>query len=70
MILPPEPYVDESGVVHDNLEVRRSDRNKKLLQIETGRKYDAPVDVKPCRYTYEETDEPIELSDPTNEEYV
>lgn len=27
-----------------------------LLQVETGLKYSDPVDVIPCRYTYEETD--------------
>ena len=37
-----------------------SDKNVLLLQVETGIKYSDPVDVVPCRYTYEETDEPIE----------
>ena len=36
-----------------------SDRNMKILQVETGIAYDDAVDVIPCRYTYEETDEPI-----------
>jgi hypothetical protein len=34
-----------------------SDRGVMLLQVETGIKYSDPVDVVPCRYTYEETDE-------------
>lgn len=37
-----------------------SDRNVKIRQIETGVIYDDAVDVLPCRYTYEETNEPIE----------
>ena len=34
-----------------------SDANYMLLQVETGLKYADPVDVMPCRYTYEETNE-------------
>jgi hypothetical protein len=37
-----------------------SDAGFMLLQVETGIKYADPVDVVPCRYTYEETDELIE----------
>lgn len=37
-----------------------SDAGFMLLQIETGIKYSDPVDVVPCRYTYEETNELIE----------
>lgn len=37
-----------------------SDAGVLLLQVETGIKYADPVDLVPCRYTYEETDEPIE----------
>lgn len=44
-----------------------SDLNLKIRQIETGIIYDDAVDVLPCRYTYEETDEPIDLpDDPTS----
>ena len=32
----------------------------KIRQMETGIVYDDAVDVMPCRYSYEETDEPIE----------
>lgn len=32
----------------------------KIRQIETGTLYDDAVDVLPCKYTYEETDEPID----------
>ena len=31
-----------------------------LLQVETGIKYSDPIDVYPCGYTYEETDELID----------
>lgn len=37
-----------------------SDAGFMLLQVETGIKYADPVDVVPCRYTYEETNELIE----------
>lgn len=40
-----------------------SDLNLKILQIETGIVYNDAIDVVPCRYTYEETDEPIDLPD-------
>lgn len=44
-----------------------SDLNLRIRQIETGVVYDDAVDVVPCRYTYEETDEPIDLpDDPTS----
>lgn len=41
-------------------ERRSSSRNMKLRQIETGNIYEDAIDVIPCRYTYEETDIPIE----------
>jgi hypothetical protein len=44
-----------------------SDKGVMLLQVETGMKYSDPVDVVPCRYTYEETDELVESSE-TGEE--
>ena len=37
-----------------------SDAGFILLQIETGMKYADPIDIFPCPYTYEETDELIE----------
>lgn len=42
-----------------------SDAGMMMRQIETGRLYEDAVDRIPCRYTYEETDEPI----PVVEEY-
>ena len=35
-----------------------SDQYVKIRQIETGALYDDAVDIYPCPYTYEETDEP------------
>lgn len=37
-----------------------SDKGVMLLQVETGMMYADPVDVVPCRYTYEETEEFVE----------
>lgn len=34
-----------------------------LLQVEIGMKYSDSVSVVPYRYTYEETDEPIEVEE-------
>lgn len=34
-----------------------SDSNFMLLQKETGIKYSEAIDVVPCKYTYEETEE-------------
>jgi transcriptional regulator of NAD metabolism len=40
-----------------------SDSNKIIRQIETGREYSSAVDIIPCRYTYVETDKPIEKNE-------
>lgn len=40
-----------------------SDAGFMLLQVETGIKYADPIDVVPCRYTYEETDELIGIEE-------
>lgn len=45
-----------------------SDAGFMLLQNETGAKYSDPIDVVPCRYTYTETNEPIEGGDENPEE--
>lgn len=44
-------------------ERRYSDIGMKLRQVETGILYDDAVDVIPCRYTYEETDVPVEAEE-------
>ena len=47
--------------LHDGTLIKHySDKGVMLLQVETGMKYADPVDLVPCRYTYEETDELIE----------
>lgn len=45
-----------------------SDSGFLLLQKETGAKYSEPIDIVPCPYTYEETDEPIEVEEEASEE--
>lgn len=40
-----------------------SDEGRILLQVETGEKYSEPIDIVPCPYTYEETDEFIEVEE-------
>lgn len=37
-----------------------SDTGMMILQVETGIEYEEAVDIVPCRYTYIETDKPIE----------
>ena len=56
------PFVDEQGVVHENLIRHYTDdpEHKTLLQVETGVEYDDAVDLYPCAFTYEEIDKPIE----------
>ena len=38
-----------------------SDNGLYILQNETGEEYSEAIDVIPCRYTYTETDKPIEI---------
>lgn len=40
-----------------------SDIGMKIKQIETGIVYENAIDVVPCRYNYEETNEPIEIEE-------
>lgn len=46
--------------INDRLIRHYSDKDCYILQNETGIKYSEAVDVIPCRYTYTETDKPIE----------
>lgn len=55
------PYIDENEVKHGNLIRHYSDDNKTILQVETGIEYDEAIDVYPCRYTYKETKNPLEV---------
>ena len=56
--------VDESVLIR-----HFSDIGMKIRQLETGVIYDDAIDVVPCRYTYEETDTPIDII-PQEEEAV
>lgn len=62
MIIKEQPYIDENGTKHKNLVKHYSDQGMYIRQVETGTEYSEAVDVIPCRYTYEETDKPIEES--------
>lgn len=50
-----EEFIEDGARVH-----HYSDQLLKIKQVETNIIYDDAVDVVPCRYTYEETDIPIE----------
>lgn len=63
MIVKEQPYVDENGAVHENLVKHYSDEGVYIRQVETGAEYSEAVDVIPCKYTYKETDKPIEETD-------
>ena len=43
-----------------NAERRYSDKNVKLRKIEDGTLWNDAVDIIPCRFTYEETETPID----------
>lgn len=45
-----------------------SDAGMLMLQVETGFKYSEAVDLVPCKYTYVETEEPIETDEENKEE--
>ena len=46
-----------------------SDEGKYIQQVETGIKYSEAIDILPSKYTYIETDEPIEVVDYGNQDY-
>lgn len=46
--------------IKDKLVRHYSDRGMYIRQVETGLEYEEAIDVIPCKYTYEETDEKIE----------
>lgn len=55
-------------IISDTLIKHYSDAGFLIRQIETGILYGEAVDLRPCRYTYEETDEkPYEPEDEDGE---
>lgn len=63
------PYVDEHGVENEKLVQHKSDDDKRIIQLETGRIYDEAIDLYPSKYTYAEVMEPdgsIEAVDNAN----
>lgn len=51
----------KTELLKDGILIRHySDSGMKLLQVETGIVYDETIDIVPCRYTYEETEKPVE----------
>lgn len=59
MVVSEYPYIDDNGNAREELIKHCSDEGFMIKQVETGLMYSEAVDVYPCRYTYEETDEPI-----------
>lgn len=56
--------IEDLGMV----ERRYSDNGVKLRQIETETLWNDAINVKPCRFSYEETDMPIDDVELTDEE--
>lgn len=63
MIRSEYPVIMEDGSENYGLIKHYSDSGRMIKQIETGGIYGEAVDLYPCRYTYEETGEPEELTD-------
>ena len=52
----------KTELLKDGILIRHySDQNMKILQVETGIIYDEAIDTVPCKYTYEETGECLEM---------
>lgn len=60
------PFIDDNGNIREKLERHYAEDENgvkyKVKQIETGRVYDEAVDLIPCKYTYEVTNEPVETT--------
>lgn len=67
MIQEQYPFIDEQGQAHNELIKHYSDDCKMIIQTETGIEYDEAIDVVPCRYTYEESDNFIIAEDVAEE---
>lgn len=55
-------YIENGERIH-----HYSDEGYKIRQIETDIIYDDAIDVLPCKWTYEETDIPIEKEEPEDD---
>lgn len=55
-------------IISDTLIKHYSDEGFLIRQIETGILYGEAVDLRPCRYTYEETDIPENPEEDEEEE--
>ena len=60
MICKQIPVIDISGRECFDLIRHYSDKGMYIIQKETGLKFIEAIDTLPCRYTYKETDQPIE----------
>lgn len=54
--------------ISETLVKHYSDSGFLIRQVETGILYGEAIDLRPCRYTYEETDEPIDKPEEEEEE--
>ena len=68
MICKQIPVIDISGRECFDLIRHYSDKGMYILQKETGLEFEDAVDTLPCKYTYEETDKPIEQVEDTTSE--
>lgn len=68
MIKPEYPYKDKKGNLHYDKIRQYSTEGFRLLKNGTDEKYDEAVDTYPCKYTYSETTEPIEVETEENNE--
>lgn len=57
----------KSEKINERLIRHFSDEGCYIKQVETGIEYSEAVDVIPCKYTYEETDKPIEINEKNDE---
>ncbi len=55
-------------IFNENTVLHFSDQGMKIRQIETGFLFDEAGDLIPCEYTYEETNIPIDIPQPEEEE--
>ena len=62
----------KSELIENGNRIRHySDKGFRIIQNETNIVYDDAVDILPCRYSYSETNEPIEynIDNATAEDY-